>query len=120
MTSGSPRIGIIADTTLQGHLLSSAVRGQGYEIVVNSDPGNIEIRWLTSADLDLWVVDLNHEDRWQEFLDRCWRERRYRFCFPMVRRQPAIHRFIRAGKDACSARCWITLAAPRWMSNWSL
>jgi len=70
MTSGSPRIGIIADTSLQGHLLSSAVRGQGYEVVVNSDPGTIEARWLASGDLDLWVVDLNHEDRWQDFLDR--------------------------------------------------
>ncbi|MCK5875337.1 MAG: chemotaxis protein CheB [Alcanivoracaceae bacterium] len=70
MTSGSPRIGIIADTSLQGHLLSSAVRGQGYEVVVNSDPGNIEARWLASDALDLWVVDLNHEDRWQDFLDR--------------------------------------------------
>ena len=70
MTSAGPRIGIIADTTLQGHLLSSAVRGQGYEVVVNSDPGNIEPGWLTSDALDLWVVDLNHEDRWQDFLDR--------------------------------------------------
>ena len=70
MTSGGPRIGIIADTTLQGHLLSSAVRGQGYDVVVNSDPGNIELSWLTSDALDLWVVDLNHEDRWQDFLDR--------------------------------------------------
>lgn len=70
MTSGSPRIGIIADTTLQGHLLSSAVRGQGYEVAVNSDPGNIELHWLSSNDLDLWVVDLNHEDRWQNFLDQ--------------------------------------------------
>lgn len=70
MTSGSPRIGIIADTTLQGHLLSSAVRGQGYEVAVNSDPGNIERHWLSSNNLDLWVVDLNHEDRWQGFLDQ--------------------------------------------------
>jgi chemosensory pili system protein ChpB (putative protein-glutamate methylesterase) len=70
MTTGSPRIGIIADTSLQGHLLSSAVRGQGYEVVVSSDPGNIEQRWLASDALDLWVVDLNQEDRWQDFLDR--------------------------------------------------
>ena len=62
------RIGIIADTSLQGHLLSSAVRSQGYQVVVNSDPGTIEARWLASSDLDLWVVDLNHEDRWQDFL----------------------------------------------------
>lgn len=70
MTAGGPRIGIIADTTLQGHLLSSAVRGQGYEVAVNSDPGSIELHWLSSDSLDLWVVDLNHEDRWQNFLDQ--------------------------------------------------
>lgn len=63
------RVGVIADSTLQGHLLSSAVKGQGYQVVVNTEPGNLEPRWLGEDALDLWVVDLSSEDRWQDFLD---------------------------------------------------
>ena len=63
------RVGVIADSTLQGHLLSSAVKGQGYQVVVNTDPEALEKRWLDEGALDLWVVDLSSEDRWQAFLD---------------------------------------------------
>lgn len=68
--AGPGRVGVIADDTLQGHLLASAIRGQGYQVVVNTDPGNLEPRWLAEGALDLWVVDLSREDRWQRFLDR--------------------------------------------------
>lgn len=64
----NPRIGIIADTVLQGHLLSSAVKGQGYELAVNTDPKNLQQSQLLNGP-DLWVVDLTEEDRWQDFLD---------------------------------------------------
>jgi chemosensory pili system protein ChpB (putative protein-glutamate methylesterase) len=70
MTTASPRIGVIADTTLQGHLLSNAVSGQGYDLVVNTSPNLLEERWFNSEDIDLWVVDLTDEDRWNDFLDR--------------------------------------------------
>ena len=70
MTSGSPRIGVIADSTLQGHLLSNAIRTQGYELAVNTAPNLLEDRWYSSTDLALWVVDLTDEDRWNDFLDR--------------------------------------------------
>lgn len=70
MTTGSPRIGVLADTTLQGHLLSTALRSQGYNVVVNTDPSHLEEHWFASDGLDLWVVDLTDEDRWNEFLDR--------------------------------------------------
>lgn len=63
------RVGVIADSTLQGHLLSSAVKGQGYQVVVNTAPDALEKRWLLAGALDLWVVDLSSEDRWQIFLD---------------------------------------------------
>ena len=38
------RVGVIADSTLQGHLLSSAVKAQGYQVVVNTDPEALEQR----------------------------------------------------------------------------
>ena len=67
-SGGNPRIGIIADTVLQGHLLSSAVKGQGYELAVNTDPANLDDGQLADGP-DLWVVDLTEEDRWHDFLD---------------------------------------------------
>ncbi|MAX56036.1 MAG: chemotaxis protein CheB [Alcanivoracaceae bacterium] len=63
------RVGVIADDTLQGHLLSSAVKSQGYQVVVSTEPDALEDRWLSEDALDLWVVDLSSEDRWQAFLD---------------------------------------------------
>lgn len=64
------RVGVIADDTLQGHLLATAIKGQGYQVVVSTDPDNLEDHWLADGALDLWVVDLSREDRWQRFLDR--------------------------------------------------
>lgn len=68
MTPRNPRIGVIADTSLQCHLLASAVRGQGYDVVLATAPDNLEAGWLEQKP-DAWVVDLAHEDRWQAFLD---------------------------------------------------
>lgn len=68
------RVGVIADSTLQGHLLSSAVKAQGYQVVVNTDPEALEQCWLAEGALDLWVVDLSSEDRWQSFLDNLLEE----------------------------------------------
>lgn len=69
MSSQSPRIGIIADSSLQGHLLTQAVRTQGFRVEVNTDPENLDRELLESRELDLWMVDLTSEDRWQSFLD---------------------------------------------------
>jgi chemosensory pili system protein ChpB (putative protein-glutamate methylesterase) len=69
MTTASPCIGIIADSSLQGHLLTQAVRAQGFPVAVHTDPENLDPVWLDSEELDLWMVDLTSEDRWQHFLD---------------------------------------------------
>ena len=57
------RVGVIADDPLQGHLLAAAIKGQGYQVVVCTDPDSLEPRWLGDNALDLWVVDLSREDR---------------------------------------------------------
>ncbi len=51
------RVGVIADSTLQGHLLSSAGKGQGYQVLVSTEPDALEDRWLEPDALDLWVVE---------------------------------------------------------------
>ena len=64
MSSDSARIGIIADSTLQGHLLLQAMRAQGFRVAVNSDPENLDRSWFAPDTVDLWMVDLTSEDRW--------------------------------------------------------
>ena len=63
-----PSVGIVADDSLQGHLLATAVRSQGFELAVNTDPEQLEPELLAEGP-ELWIVDLNQEDRWERFLD---------------------------------------------------
>ncbi|MCQ2028166.1 chemotaxis protein CheB [Stutzerimonas zhaodongensis] len=52
------RIGVIADTSLQRHVLQQALTANGYTVVLNSDPARLEEADLAAVDADLWLVDL--------------------------------------------------------------
>ncbi|MCQ4318819.1 hypothetical protein NA637_00975 [Pseudomonas stutzeri] len=52
------RIGIIADTSLQRHVLQQALSANGYKVVLNCDPARIEESDLLAAQAELWLVDL--------------------------------------------------------------
>lgn len=52
------RIAIIADTSLQRHVLQQALTGSGYQVVLNSDPARIDEQTLAACETDLWLVDL--------------------------------------------------------------
>jgi chemosensory pili system protein ChpB (putative protein-glutamate methylesterase) len=52
------RIGVIADTSLQRHVLQQALSANGYNVVLNSDPARLEEADLLAAKADLWLVDL--------------------------------------------------------------
>lgn len=52
------RIAILADTSLQRHVLQHALAGSGYQVVLNSDPARMEPQALESCETDLWLVDL--------------------------------------------------------------
>ncbi|MBM7062344.1 chemotaxis protein CheB [Pseudomonas sp. UL073] len=52
------RIGVIADTSLQRHVLQQALAGNGYEVVLNSDPARLDDEALAAHSVDLWLVDL--------------------------------------------------------------
>ena len=55
-TSG--RIAVIADTSLQRHVLQQALVNNGYQVVLNSDPARLEPEMLEACETDLWLVDL--------------------------------------------------------------
>jgi len=54
----SARIAVIADTSLQRLQLQQALVGNGYEVVLNSDPARLDEESLAACEADLWLVDL--------------------------------------------------------------
>ncbi|MVW74429.1 chemotaxis protein CheB [Pseudomonas xionganensis] len=52
------RIAVIADTSLQRHVLQQALTGSGYQVVMNSDPARLDEQALDDCETDLWLVDL--------------------------------------------------------------
>jgi chemosensory pili system protein ChpB (putative protein-glutamate methylesterase) len=54
----SARIAVIADTSLQRHVLQQVLVGNGYEVVFNGDPQRLDAETLDSCETDLWLVDL--------------------------------------------------------------
>src|SRR5699024_7027930 len=68
MRAINPRIGVIAEQHLKGHLLATTLREQGYDIVFNGGPGRLLEAWW-EQDIDLWLVDLHDAVVWQSVLD---------------------------------------------------
>ncbi|MBO3277800.1 chemotaxis protein CheB [Pseudomonas schmalbachii] len=60
--SNALRIAVIADTSLQRHVLQQALLAHGYQVVLNADPGRLEESQLASCETDLWLVDLAQQD----------------------------------------------------------
>ncbi|UCJ17990.1 chemotaxis protein CheB [Pseudomonas sp. MM211] len=56
------RIAVIADTSLQRHVLQQALSSNGYQVVLNSDPARLDDAALRACDAELWVVDLAQSD----------------------------------------------------------
>lgn len=54
----SARIAVIADTSLQRHVLQQALGANGYTVVFNSDPARLQEGDLADCVTDLWLVDL--------------------------------------------------------------
>ncbi|MGK9066833.1 chemotaxis protein CheB [Stutzerimonas chloritidismutans] len=52
------RIGVIADTSLQRHVLQQALTANGYQVVLNNDPARLQEDDLAAIEADLWLVDL--------------------------------------------------------------
>ncbi|MCY1486574.1 Chemotaxis response regulator protein-glutamate methylesterase [compost metagenome] len=58
----APRIAVIADTSLQRHVLQQALSAHGYQVVLNADPGRLEQAQLEACAPDLWLVDLVQQE----------------------------------------------------------
>ncbi|TBU96237.1 chemotaxis protein CheB [Phytopseudomonas dryadis] len=58
----SARIAVIADTSLQRHVLQQALTSNGYQVVLNSDPARLDEAALEACEANLWLVDLAQSD----------------------------------------------------------
>ena len=66
----NPRIGVIADTFLQASLLANAAKALGYEVVVNTQPANLDAgKWVGRGMVECWLVDLDDQEKWAALLD---------------------------------------------------
>lgn len=64
----NPRIGVVSDSNLQRLALAQTVKGHGYELGINTSPDRLDEAALISAELDVWLVDMQDDD--EIFLDR--------------------------------------------------
>ena len=64
---GHGRIAVIADTSLQRHMLQQVLLTHGYQVTFNADPLRLDRDNLFNEEPDLWLVDLQTEDA--ELLD---------------------------------------------------
>lgn len=62
MEKNAARIAVIADTSLQRHVLQQALAANGYQVVLNSDPARLDEETLADCETDLWLVDLAQTD----------------------------------------------------------
>lgn len=68
MTKRNPRVAIVSDMSLQRLALAHAVKGQGYELVLNCSPDRLDDKLFAAAQPDVWLVDLQDED--DDLLDK--------------------------------------------------
>ena len=56
------KVGIIADQLLQQHLIKSALRHFGFNVVVTTDPDRFNGNPDLAEDIDVWIVDIADEE----------------------------------------------------------
>lgn len=53
------RVAVLSDSSLQRHVLQQALSGQGYQIVMNTDPERILVADVQACEADVWLVTVS-------------------------------------------------------------
>ncbi|PCJ16716.1 MAG: chemotaxis protein CheB [Gammaproteobacteria bacterium] len=70
MTGSAERqVAIVADTSLQRHILATTVRTFGYEVAITVPPERLNIEQIQRQKIGVWLVDLTDEDEWIDFIE---------------------------------------------------
>ncbi len=64
----NPRVGVIADSTLQRHVVCKAIESAGYGVAVTLSPDKVSDDLITGDKADVWLVDIEDEDKWSDFI----------------------------------------------------
>ena len=64
----NPRVGVIADSTLQRHVVCKAIESAGYGVAVTLSPDKVSDALITGDQADVWLVDIEDEDKWSDFI----------------------------------------------------
>jgi len=63
-------VGIITDDNVQQHIIRSALIALGFKVIKVSSPMNLEDKWFTSSDVQLWIIDIIQQNKSESFIDR--------------------------------------------------
>ena len=64
----NPRLGVIADSTLQRHNLCKTIESTGYDLGISLSPDRVDTKQIQDASIDLWWVEIEDEDKWADFV----------------------------------------------------
>ncbi len=64
------RIGIITDKNEQLHIIKSALLALGFRVHKTATPGHFDESLFASEDIQLWIIDLVEQNKWDDFIDR--------------------------------------------------
>lgn len=70
----NPRLGVIADSALQRHIICKAIESAGYDVGIALSPGRVDTEQIRSATIDLWWIEIEDEDKWADFVSLVYGE----------------------------------------------
>ncbi|OUS30533.1 hypothetical protein A9Q99_06150 [Gammaproteobacteria bacterium 45_16_T64] len=70
----NPRLGVIADSTLQRHILCKTIESAGYEVGISLSPERVNTEQIHTSTIDLWWIEIEDEDKWADFVALIYEE----------------------------------------------
>ncbi|MAR89817.1 MAG: chemotaxis protein CheB [Pseudomonadales bacterium] len=64
----NPRVGVIADSPLQRHVVCRTVESVGYVLATSLAPEKVSDELVTGDGADVWLVDIEDEDKWSDLV----------------------------------------------------
>ena len=64
----NPQVGVIADSTLQRHVVCKTIESVGYTVAVSLPPEKADDQVVSDCSADVWLVDIEDEDQWSDFI----------------------------------------------------
>lgn len=63
-------VGVISDDNEQQHIIRSALLALGFKVCKTSAPKTLDEKWFSSSDVQLWIIDIIEQNKWDDFIDK--------------------------------------------------